>query len=553
VGSRRAPRPLAAAPLEQAGAVRYRVPGQPYDTATGFPVGPNASRAVYGLTRQFFPVRDRARVGAIWQSQDPSDGGQIFVTWFGPDPEAAENTVGLQRTDERLAAAASDDDGTLFTFTVERGDGTPNAARHATLTRRTADGATTTVTPDTGRDGLNMVDFNERNSASMVVASWAGWVGLMFSRTVHQSDDGLNHQSGSACIFDATTLALTKNLGQTSGHSWASMMIRTRDRGQVIAAEIGDNYPRGLQIHRLYAESVASRVVYTYKTQHGSQPVNPANREAPVYAEISTPGKTFYQWSNDNQVYTELGGVTDAPFAEGSAYLVAFAGERPSLDNSKVGEHLSGARDLGVVLVREDFEAATRRESPTWSPSTWVTDDLFIGGAGTAEEGGYYTFGGDFQPQRVTGVVWLTDYPADKSRNASRVKVAQLGGDGDHSGDILLLWEVWGPDAYQETFWMTVRAHPGGVTVVKPATSLGTQVRLNPRDDLVYSDAAGQVFAVSGDGADRRLIVTAFGVDGPEAMARPDQEAPDQPAEGDGTATPAPPDDACRIVLASTC
>lgn len=63
----------------------------------------------------------------------------------------------------------------------------------------------------------------------------------------------------------------------------------------------------------------------------------PAGVSYGVYPEISNlpPNNvTYYKWSNDNGVYTELAhpGLIEL----GGAYLVLFQGEQAALDNSKV-------------------------------------------------------------------------------------------------------------------------------------------------------------------------------------------------------------------------
>jgi hypothetical protein len=473
----------------------YGVPSVPFDitAATTYPL--DHSYAIYGLNRQFFPVASPDRWGVVWQSQatDGDDKGQIYVTWFGADPTSPDNTVALQQSGDVLAAAASDDAGAIYTLTIQGGDGAPDNARTTTLTRIDTDGTTTPATVDASPAGLNIVRFDAlTGSAAMRVAN--GQIAVMIGRTMSRTGDGLNHQGGIIRVFDAATLALVKDHGQSASHSWGSMLTRNA-QGQFVAVEIGDNFPRGIQLHRFDAQGRTSRVVYTFKTLHGTTATAPGGAVYPPYTQISTGGKQFYQWSNDNQTYTELGGVAETA----AGYLVAFTGERLSLDNSKVGSPLNTGRDIGVVLVRKDFEVPALVAD---KGDMWVTDDLVLS-KGTPEEAGFYNFFGQFRPQRTTGVVWLTSNPADRSRNATRLKVAPLP-----SGDVALLWEVWSPSAYIETFMMTVRASAGGVAVAKPATSLGTSPRLNPRDDLVVRD--GKIYVVGASKANKQVLLAAI-------------------------------------------
>ena len=80
-----------------------------------------------------------------------------------------------------------------------------------------------------------------------------------------------------------------------------------------MAVDLGDNYPRGVHLHRFPNGNgdatpgrISHRVVYEFKTRHGTTPTSPANVEYPPYPEISTTEQQFYKWSNDNDVYTEL-------------------------------------------------------------------------------------------------------------------------------------------------------------------------------------------------------------------------------------------------------
>ena len=50
-------------------------------------------------------------------------------------------------------------------------------------------------------------------------------------------------------------------------------------------------------------------MVFTIKTRHGDVALNPAGRQFDLYQEASAGGQLYYQWSNDNEVYSELGGL----------------------------------------------------------------------------------------------------------------------------------------------------------------------------------------------------------------------------------------------------
>lgn len=210
-----------------------------------------------------------------------------------------------------------------------------------------------------------------------------GQVALFFARRLNKSKDGLNHQSGWAVLFDAKTLNVTKNFGQTSGHSFDNF-LSTNTAGEFVGIDLGDNYPRGIHLHKFATSSdrIQDRVVYSFKTYHGTKGTSPAGRPYPRYDEISTAQQTFYKWSNDNGTYTELGGVVEVS----DGYLVIFAGEPDprgkSINNARAtGEKFCDARNLGFVKVRKDYENAQSLQEAIISQ-------------GISEKGTFYDFGG---------------------------------------------------------------------------------------------------------------------------------------------------------------
>ncbi|HKP58484.1 MAG TPA: hypothetical protein VJV78_17280 [Polyangiales bacterium] len=471
-------------PLGKYVQLRYSVPAQPFDTERDYTDGPGGWNNVYGTGRPFFNVTDGQRFGVVWQARNATT---VYVTWFGADPAAAPETVILPLpSDAILAAATSDGAGNLYAFAIQGGDGRPNSTRVGTLLKTNARGAQLARSqPDMSASGLNVASFVTGAGSFTWVADMQfsnGKLGLMFGRLMHQSSDTLNHQGGIAVVFDAQTLAVSANLQQTSGHSWDNVLTRDA-QGNFLGIDLGDNYPRGLNLHRFNASGRTSRVVYTFKTLHGTTPsYGPGQPTYPRYDEISDATHTYYRWSNDNNTYTELGGVIDT--AQG--IVAVFAGERPSLDNRRVGALLNDARNLAMVTVRRDFSNAQL-------PS--VPDDQVLF-PGNVETSSYYTFNGTQTAQRNTGVRWLTNYTST-AQNASRVKLHPL-----NTTDALIMWELWGANNYQNTYAMSVR--PDG-TVTQQAVELGTMFRLNRRDDIF--DHNGRIYSVAGDGANRELIL----------------------------------------------
>ena len=466
---------------------RYTVSGTPFDTAADYTGGPSSAANRYGQNRQYFLVPGaEGKLGMVWQDKSAGD---INLTWLTKDRLAA-STIKLPSTSgEVLAAATGDSAGYLYYYSIETGDGAPDTARKSTLFKVDAAGALIKKANPSGANttgALNMVQFASsllKNSYAAALRVSGTRLGLMLGRKMHKSSDGLNHQGGIAAVFDTGTLDLVKNHGQTSGHSFGNELIVNKDN-VFLAIDLGDNYPRGINLHKFDASTRKSRVVYTFKTRHGASAQNPAGKTFPKYDAASTGGTTYYQWSNDNDTYTELGGVVQTS----GGYLVVFIGERAPLDNAKVGQSLNTPRNIGFVLVREDFENATK------TGTNIVSDDLVLS-AGAEEKGGFYTFQGQWSEQRNKGVGWLTEY-ATTDKNASRLRVAPLP-----DGQIVLIWEEWSESAYVNTWALKI---DGAGKKVGAATSLGRMVRLGRRVEPQVS-AGGEVYLPAGNKTDKVL------------------------------------------------
>lgn len=236
------------------------------------------------------------------------------------------------------------------------------------------------------------------------------------------------HTGAIAVIVSGDDLSVVKNHGQTSGHSFENVVCTPIGvpNGTFVALDLGDNYPRGLHLHKFTSSKISSQVVYTFKTKHGSEAKSPAGKAYP-----KAKGKNYYQWSNDNNTYTELGGVVEGD----DAYIVAFSSENNRLDNSQASENHNASRNVGVVMIRKDFEKVNSKKEV-------ISDDLLAVQSSYVHEGGFFNFNGGWTPQRVAGVHWLTDYK-DKNTNASRIKIVRVPG-----GDACLLWEQWTSNAY---------------------------------------------------------------------------------------------------------
>ena len=369
-----------------------------------------------GATRMILVDNEsKGDVGVLWQ--DKTD---VKVTWIDAALGDPRTSTLKSLPAAALVCGASDAKGNLYYLMVES---TAGDRVKAAMFLSTPDGKPIKEAPvDTSAGGWNIYSYGGRWVGSMTIAKDAGC--LIIPRTMHMGGDGLRHQGAIAVTFPPD-LSKFQNHGQTSGHSFGNLLTQTR-QGEFLGLDLGDNYPRGVHLHRISNGARTSRVVYTYKTAHGTS----ARGGSPPYPEISGNGKNYFKWSNDNGTYTELGGVVEGR----QSYSVIFATDRSPegkvLDNSRIGI-ANEPRDVAMLRVIKAFEKA-----PGGSE---VSDQIMAGPVpgSKPETGGFFDFGGRWQAQRVTGVLWLTNYPSGEAAHAPQLFQRK-------DGTITVLWEKTG-------------------------------------------------------------------------------------------------------------
>lgn len=417
---------------------------------------------------------DEKRVGVLWQD---NRSGQISVTWIDPELRTHVSHPLQGSADSVLAAGASDEDGNLYYLLIQKAPNERSADFEvaATLYKAGPDGgALLHRALDVSKSGLNIYAFSSSVLRAGNLRYSKGVLGLILPRTMHRSADGLRHQGAIAVTYAAKDLAQLRHMGQTSGHSMANYMT-VSESGTFLALDLGDNYPRGVHLHEIMKSQRSSRLVFTFKTAHSTTPRN----GAPVYPEISNDGKTFYKCSNDNGVYTELGGIIEGK----KGYTIVFATDQSPeglvLDNSRAFRGCPDARNLALVHVVHNFQGA-----PGGSE---VSDALMVGLPRNpkVETGGYYDFGGRWKKQRVVGVTWLTQYESGEGAHAPQLLPQE-------NGEILVLWEKSGPDPSLRAMVID----PAG-EVITPEFALPFSLHLNRQDRVLRMQ--GRTYLLAGD------------------------------------------------------
>jgi hypothetical protein len=420
------------------------------------------------------------RVGVLWQDLQA---GAIAVTWIDQELLSHETYELSSEAGMRLAGGTSDDAGSIYYLTVQDAPGNRAADFEvaAVMHKAKPDGSGAIQRAlDVSKSGVNIYDFSSGVLRSASLRYSRGIIGAVLPRRMHMSGDGLRHQGAIALTFSAKDLKLTKNHGQTSGHSMANLLTVNK-KGDFLALDLGDNYPRGVHLHEFDKSKRTSRLVFTFKTRHATS----AKNGYPVYEEISGGGRTFYKWSNDNAVYTELGGIVENK----RSYTIVFSTDQGRdgrvLDNSRAFGGCDDPRNLALVHVVKDFGRARGGSE--------ISDALMasLPRKPIAETGGYFDFSGRWHKQRVVGVTWLTNYEAGEGAHAPQLIPRE-------DGNILILWEKSGGAASMRAMVI----EPDG-TVAQGEFALPFRTKLN-RQDRALAIGGRTYFLATDPGIERR-------------------------------------------------
>jgi hypothetical protein len=435
--------------------MRYSVEGSLFDNTSNY----------YDKNRHYFCSNlETEKTAVVWQ--DLAD-FSLHCTTIDQNIETS-TTIELPNPNKGfLAAVTANSQGDFFYLTIFEKTGMP------------VDVTISKINIVTGLHNINRLDASVEmdmfvygnETASMSISK--DKILLLIARTMNLSDDGMHHQGGIAVSFDANNLSLLKNYGQTSGHSFDNF-LSVSSSGDFIGIDLGDNYPRGINLHRIN-ENKNSKVIYTFKTKHGE---TAGYKTYPAYDEISTTETQYYKWSNDNKTYTELGAVIETD----DGFMITFLGEPDkngsALNNSEVNKFCS--KNIGFVKVKKNFDDGS--------------NDIFLS-KGINETGGFYTFGGRWCEQKNMGLVWITKYTDYTSETAKYLKSVKI-----RDGEILFLWEKWAGDEYTET--LALKTNENG-ELMGNIVALGNQLRLDRRNDILVKE--NQVIIVNGNNHEKKL------------------------------------------------
>lgn len=411
----------------------------------------------HGIRRFYTMNLSNGKIGCLWQDNNNKD---ILLTSYQAD-FTGQITIPLKNTGKGLLLSACTDEKGNIHYAISYSSSEPlDRGLKFMLYKYSKEGVyIASKSHNTDKDGLDIYDITEKYMNTMRCKN--GQLLMLIERRYHKGIDGLNHQGGSALLFESTELRLIKNLGQTSGHSFDNYLT-TSNKG-FIGADLGDNYPRGVHFHEFKSkeETVikSSKVVYTFKTEHGTRPSYSTGMPTyPKYIEISKTGKTFYKWSNDNSTYGEIGGVVEVS----DGYLIFFTGEPSpegkSIDNFRAGNS-EDPRNVGFVKISKTFN---QDEKPILSN-------------GINEKGGFYSFGGRWTDQENIGIVWLTNIKNTTDQGVRNLKTVKI------DEKVILIWEQTTNSGGKTNILLKVDING---KPIGSAINLGDAITLNRRDDL---------------------------------------------------------------------
>ncbi len=432
----------------------------PFDTNLADLDGPGGWSTQYGKSPEIVAVPLGTTIDVLVQDYTDGPNGSAYVLRLEPsaddyvitavlDPLLLDRAMGLARDDDDALYIASgiDETDTLTLESPMPGEYRPGIVR---VVKQTWDG---TVGFDTDLDPARAAvgDAPELLVNPMVAGTsrlaWGNDTIALVHGINTDTDWAINarHQKALTTHLSATTGDVTRTSSVWVSHSFDQRMFH--DGTGFIEMHLGDAYPRDVVLARVEPDSGA-------------------------YSLLAIKGELGW-----NNTYTRLGNAVPIEDDPSYGYLALFATESTSGTDGMI----AGSRELGLVRVRRDFEAAPAGEH--LDPSLPDTFDVQSSGAA-----------------RQNRLRWLTGYESETGgqSHAERPKLVALG-----DGAFVVLWERW--DGGGNTFagtWGTVIDAMGDATV--PAAML-TDSHL-PRGDDAFTLGAEAAW-ITGDAAARELHV----------------------------------------------
>ena len=277
----------------------------PFDAESNWAYGPQTHEHKYSTAKRFLRItRGDGALGIVWQDEASS---VVRMTWFQGDETTSTQDIHSGADSGgiavRLYGASSDGDASVFFFVVSRNkankdvDPDINGENYVRAVLIKCDAYTGNII--LARDastlavdgGLNIARTSDPAGSLVyrppVEGEENATLGMIIARNMWNG-----HQGAIASVWDANTLNLVKILGQTSGHSFANRLSLSKNTGDFIGVDLGDNFPRGIHLHSFNSEMRKSKVVYSFKTHHAQRAVR-SGKTFELYEEISTEEENF--------------------------------------------------------------------------------------------------------------------------------------------------------------------------------------------------------------------------------------------------------------------
>ncbi|WP_127532471.1 copper amine oxidase N-terminal domain-containing protein [Paenibacillus kobensis] len=451
--------------------------GTPYDASAADQIAPSSWSNNYGSAPEIITyVNPDQRITVAWDDEK-----EVHISEL-TDSYSVAASLSFAKPYEMFGGMVKDDQGNYYVL-YAKPNKDEDMSSNVKLVKFDKSGSQTGVydLPTDNKTGFDVM--TPISHAGSRLAYGNHQVAVHMGKTQHKNtSDGLNHQSGILFVVntDAMTLDEEASMHWTASHSFDQRLIY--DGHDFVLLDLADNYPRGFYL----TKQQSGQVVFTFKTEHDNDPVNPAGKNLGAY-----------KWSNDNKTYSELGGLVQTD----SGYIVLGSSEK-TFDNNKTSDYLNESRNLFIVHVVQNFNEQSTEEYDGDSQWNIVSKHVVDSVGQDSPLNHFYDFNGGINYQKQVGVVWLTDFTDKNKENAVRPKLVKL-----ESGKYAVVWEKWTADQYVSTQYMLIDDKG---TIMKPVTDIGP-LRLNRGDDITA--VGNKLVRVTGDSMNNQLRVNVIDTD----------------------------------------
>ncbi|WP_227013570.1 DUF6273 domain-containing protein [Paenibacillus psychroresistens] len=391
-------------------------------TVSSFSDFPRSTDNIAGGTSEFFD--HQGRLNLLYEGND-----KVYITILNKE-FISINTFEISKELPLFGAATIDENGNYYMLWGKTVDESDKSSKNVIITKYNSSGKKVGSAEYRAGDLNVKIPFDAGNAS---IAYKNGTISAYFARKMFQSPDGLNHQASQVVYASSSTMEPLDMPKPYSSHSFDQQVINTSDGG-FLYADRGDAYPRGFLITKV--------------VQGDSATIEPFHfREGEAFP---------YGY---NATFSQLGGIS-----EGTKGYALVGSSEKTLSGAPAPNERNESRNLFIQIIKKDLG-----DNKSWNTIDIQSNLLSKGKervlkGETGNQPGSYFLDKDLVDY---GVIWLTEYTADKDVANPRI----VATDDDR---FIVMWEEFENHSFKNSYYMILSSY--GETLREATNMKGTRI-----------------------------------------------------------------------------